>query len=49
MCEEKDLRFWISQRETFYDSIALKVINEYGKYAVVRIPTVFGPIYHAGC
>ena len=34
---------------TFSDSIAFKVVNEYGTGAVVQISTVFGPVYYVAC
>ena len=38
-----------SPKMTFSNSIAFKVINKYGKGAVVQISTVFGPVYHVAC
>ena len=46
MCERTVLRFSISLRGTFSDSIAFAVIKKYGKGALVQITTLFGPIYH---
>ena len=43
------LRFCISLWETFSNSTAFTVINEYGKGVAVQIWTVFGPIYHVAC
>ena len=37
MCKLKVLRFCISLRETFSNSIAFTVINKYGKGVVVQI------------
>ena len=38
--------FHITLTETFCNSIALTLINKYGKGAVVYISTVFGHVYH---
>ena len=46
MCPQTVKRFYILLRETFCNSIALTLINKYGKGAVVQIWTVFGPVYH---
>ena len=39
-------RFYMSIRETFYNSIDLAVINEYDKGAVMKISTVLWHVYH---
>ena len=46
MCQQTVLRFCISLRETFSNSIAFTVINKYGKGAGFQISIVFGPVYH---
>ena len=42
-------KVFMSIRETFSNSIALAVINEHDKGAVMQISTVFGHIYHIAC
>ena len=49
MCWETALRFYISIRETFCQSIALKVVNKYSKGATVQISRMFLRIYHVAC
>ena len=49
MCYQTVLRFFMSLRETFSNSITFTVISIYGKAAVVQIKTVFLPIYHVPC
>ena len=43
MCKQTDLRFCISRRVTFSNSIAFTMINEFGKGALVQVLTVFDP------
>ena len=40
------LRFCISLKETFSNSVTLTVINKNGEGATVHIPTVLRPVYH---
>ena len=42
MSQQTALRFRISPREFFSDSIAFTVINKYGKDGVAQVLTVFG-------
>ena len=49
MSKQTVLRFSISIRETFSNSIAFTVINKYGKGAVVQISTVFRSVYRVAC
>ena len=46
MCEQTVLRFFISLKETFSNAITFRVINKYGKGALIRIATVFQLVYH---
>ena len=43
------LTFCISLRENFSNSIDFRLINKYGKGAVVQISTVFRPIFLVIC
>ena len=43
MCSQTVLRFCISPREIFSNSIAFTLINRYAKAAVIQISSVFGP------
>ena len=45
MSSQRVLTFWISLRETFFNSIACAVINKYSKGGVAQVSTVFGPPY----
>ena len=49
MCYQTVLKFCISLRVTFSNSIAFTVINKYDKPTAVYISTVLGPIYHVAC
>ena len=49
MCEKTVLRFCISLRVTFSDSVGFTVPNKYGKRVVFQILAVLGPIYHVAC
>ena len=49
MCQQTVLRFPISLRVPFSNSISCRVINKYDKRATVQISTVFGPVYHVAC
>ena len=49
MCQQSVLGYYISLRETFSDSMSLKVINKYDKGAVVQISRVFGIVDHVPC
>ena len=46
---KQSIRFFISLRVTFSDSVAFTVLNKYDNRAVVEISAVFGPIYHVAC
>ena len=39
----------MSRRETFSNSIALRVIDEYDNSVVMQITTVLGHVYHVAC
>ena len=49
MYQQTVLRFCMSPRETFSNSITFTVINKSGKGAVLEIETVFRPNYHVAC
>ena len=49
MCQQTVLRFWITVKETFSNSISITVINECGKGDVVQNARVFGPGYYVAC
>ena len=46
LCSETDLSCYVSLKETFRDSIALPLINKYGKGAVPQIQTELRPVCH---
>ena len=48
-CSEAVATFGMSIRETFSNSVVLKVINEFDKGAVMQIPTVLEHVYHVAC
>ena len=45
MFSQAVLRFFISLRETFSNSVAFSVIIKYGKGAMVQISTMFPHVY----
>ena len=49
MCEQTVLRFCISLRVTFSNSISIAVINRYNTGAAVQIGTVFERTYRVAC
>ena len=49
MFQQAVLGFFISPKDTFSNLIMSRVINQYGKGAVIQIATVFRPISHVVC
>ena len=49
MRQQTVLRFCISLKETFANTITITVINKYAKGAAVQIATVFQPICYVVC
>ena len=49
VCQQTVVKFCISVRETFSNSISCRVINKHDKGAVLQIATVLGTIYHVAC
>ena len=46
MSSQRVLTFYMSLRETFFNSIAFTVINKFSKSGVTQVSTVFYPPYH---
>ena len=49
MCEPTVLRFFVSLKEAFSNSIYCRVVNNYDKGAAVQILRVFQAVYHVLC
>ena len=49
MSEQTVLRFPVSLRGTLSNSLTFTMIIKYGKGAVIKIESVFGPVYHVAC
>ena len=46
MCEQTVLKFYISLRDTFHNSVFLTVISKYDKGAVMQISTMLQTVYY---